>query len=290
MYSVVLLMAMTSGGESIEARGCRGCSCSCRAARGCRRSRCHGCYSSSCCGYASYGCYGGGYGGCYGGGYAGGCYGGGYAAAGYGGCAGGHVVYGAGAGGYMAGGMVIQGGYGVALGAGMPYGTVIGGGTIITGGTDVATAEEDNLKPGTALSATEQVQLKEMLDAEKDPTEKRKIEEEFKKDSRVGRKATYEVFKKMKTNKDEVSTTATIVVAVPTAAKVTIDGAPTVSTSNVRYFESPTLAKGQTYSYTFEAEFQKDGKAVKVQKQVSFQAGQAVRCDLTSAPTAVASK
>jgi uncharacterized protein (TIGR03000 family) len=296
MYSVVLLMAMTSGGESIEARGCRGCSCSCRAARGCRGSRgcrrhgCHGCYSGGCYGGGGY-CHGGYGGGCYGGGYGGhGCHGG-YAMAGHG-CYGGHMVSGGHHGhhgGYVMGGQVI-GGYGVALGAGVQYGTVIGGGTIISGGTDVATAEEDNLKPGTALSATEQTQLKEMLDAEKDPAEKKKIEDEFKKDSRVGRKATYEVFKKMKTNRDEVSTTATIIVAVPIAAKVTIDGAPTAATSNVRYFESPTLAKGHTYSYTFEAEYQKDGKAVKVQKQVSFQAGQAVRCDLTNGATAVASK
>src|SRR5262245_33514864 len=44
MYSVVLLMAMTSGGEVAEARGCRGCSCasSCaRPAKGCKRDRCH---------------------------------------------------------------------------------------------------------------------------------------------------------------------------------------------------------------------------------------------------------
>jgi uncharacterized protein (TIGR03000 family) len=196
-------------------------------------------------------------------------------------CAGGHLV-----------GSVIIGG-----------GTVIGSTTLGTSSTvvnsttttgssnkDVATAEDDKLKPGTPLSAEEQTQLKEMLDAEKDPTEKKKIEEEFKKDSRVGRKATYEVFKKMKTGKDEVSATATIIVAVPSDAKVKIDGMQTASTSSIRYFESPTLTRGKTYSYTFEAEFQKNGTPVKVSKKVSFQAGKVVRCDLTSAPTGLASK
>ena len=65
MYSVVLLMAMTTGGESADGcRGCRGCSscnsCSCggcHRARGCKKHcGCHASYSCHCapsC-YASY--------------------------------------------------------------------------------------------------------------------------------------------------------------------------------------------------------------------------------------------
>jgi uncharacterized protein (TIGR03000 family) len=78
MYSVVLVMALTTGGEVADfgRKGgcCGGCYGGCYG--GCggggglfhgRRHGCHGCYG---------GCYGGGcYGGCYGGGY-GGCYGG----------------------------------------------------------------------------------------------------------------------------------------------------------------------------------------------------------------------
>src|SRR5262245_23923565 len=91
MYSVVLLMAVTTGGEAADSgRGCRGCRgycggcyCSCGGCYGggCHRARkgCHGCYGGGC--YASYGyggCYGGGYGGCYGGAVvSSGCYGGG---------------------------------------------------------------------------------------------------------------------------------------------------------------------------------------------------------------------
>ena len=72
MYSIVLMMALTTGGESPAwCHGCGGC------------WGCGGCYGGGCWGgkgcYGG-GCYGGGYygGGCYGGGcYGGGCYGGG---------------------------------------------------------------------------------------------------------------------------------------------------------------------------------------------------------------------
>src|SRR5262245_48600043 len=96
MYSVVLLMAITTGGESADGcRGCRGCCgcysgcyCSCYGGgcRGCRRSckcscGCYGCYSYGC--YSSCSC-----GGCYA--YSS-CYGG-CAAPVVSGCAAGHLV------------------------------------------------------------------------------------------------------------------------------------------------------------------------------------------------------
>jgi uncharacterized protein (TIGR03000 family) len=69
MYSVVLMMAMTTGGDVVP--DCH------------RRGNCNGgCngggYVSACYGGGYGGCYGGGYGGGYGGCYGGGCYGGGY--------------------------------------------------------------------------------------------------------------------------------------------------------------------------------------------------------------------
>ena len=80
MYSVVLLAALTTGGDAPEwgrGHGCHGC-----------YGGCYGCYGG-CNGYGGcYGCYG--YGGCFGGygwGYA--CYGGCYGGYGYGGCFGG---------------------------------------------------------------------------------------------------------------------------------------------------------------------------------------------------------
>jgi uncharacterized protein (TIGR03000 family) len=94
MYSVVLMMALSGGGDVVAWQSTTGPKgrvaveqtqqmnrCGCRGCRGC-----HGCYGGCYCGgYGGYchGCYGGGYyGGCrgygYGGGYCHGCYGGGY--------------------------------------------------------------------------------------------------------------------------------------------------------------------------------------------------------------------
>jgi uncharacterized protein (TIGR03000 family) len=95
MYSVVLMMAMTTGGDvadfhrrgGCEGGGCMGYAASC----GCTGGRHHlfGGRRHGCTG-GGYACYGGGYA-CYGGGY-GGCTGGG----GYGGCTGGVPYYGPG--------------------------------------------------------------------------------------------------------------------------------------------------------------------------------------------------
>jgi uncharacterized protein (TIGR03000 family) len=141
MYSVVMMMALTAGGETpaFGGRGCHGCSggcyggyscggCSgggCHGGRGGLFGRRHGCHG--CCGggYSCGGCYGGGYGcsgsGCWGGGY-GGCYGGGYGCSGggcwggYGGCYGGGGCWG---GGYAApGGMMMQPSTGTGTGTG----------------------------------------------------------------------------------------------------------------------------------------------------------------------------
>jgi hypothetical protein len=90
MYSVVLMVAVTTGGDMPELghrrHGCCG-------GGGCFGGGCSG----SCYGGGYGGCFGGGYGGGYGGccggmyagyGYGGGCFGGGYPAMGYGGCTG----------------------------------------------------------------------------------------------------------------------------------------------------------------------------------------------------------
>jgi uncharacterized protein (TIGR03000 family) len=87
MYTVVLMMALTSSGETPDCH---------------RRHSCHGGGYGACYGGGYGGCYGGGYGGCYGGGY-GGCYGGGYGGVYYGGCYGG-MYYGGGSGGWFGGG------------------------------------------------------------------------------------------------------------------------------------------------------------------------------------------
>jgi uncharacterized protein (TIGR03000 family) len=114
MYSVVLMMAMTTGGAETPALGHRG--------GGCGGG---GCYGGSCYGGGG-GCYGGG-GGCHGrrhgrrgggGGCCGSCYGGGggscYGGGGYGGCYGGGGCYGSGYG--CTGGVSYGGCYGSGAG------------------------------------------------------------------------------------------------------------------------------------------------------------------------------
>jgi uncharacterized protein (TIGR03000 family) len=91
MYSLVLMMALTGGGEvPAFGHGCCG--------GGHHHHGCHGCCGGSsygCCGGGGYGCCGGSYGGygCCGGGYSYGCSGGGWSCGGgYGGCSGGYAA------------------------------------------------------------------------------------------------------------------------------------------------------------------------------------------------------
>jgi uncharacterized protein (TIGR03000 family) len=126
MYSVVLMMALTTGGEAPAwhgGGGCCGCygggyaSCGCYGGGGHHRHHRH--HGGGCCG-----CYGGGYacwgGGCYGGGYGGGC-----------GCCGSYVSYGC-CGCYGGGYMYGPGGYGPG-GSGGSGGSGTGGGKVGSG-------------------------------------------------------------------------------------------------------------------------------------------------------------
>ena len=73
---------------------------------------------------------------------------------------------------------------------------------------------------------------------------------------------------------------ARITITVPSDARVSIDGSMTVSTDTTRIFESPTLQVGKSYSYTFQAEFVRDGKEVVVTREVKVQAGTDVTVSL----------
>ena len=84
---------------------------------------------------------------------------------------------------------------------------------------------------------------------------------------------------------------ATLFVSVPADARLSIDGAATTSTSTERVFVSPALSFGREYHYTLQAEFVRDGKVVKVSKEVAVKAGDEtrVRFDAGNA-TSVASR
>jgi uncharacterized protein (TIGR03000 family) len=66
---------------------------------------------------------------------------------------------------------------------------------------------------------------------------------------------------------------ATIIVSLPASAKLSIDDAVTTSTSDRRVFVSPELNPGKQYHYTLKAEWNRDGKAVVVTKEVAVSAG-----------------
>ncbi len=81
---------------------------------------------------------------------------------------------------------------------------------------------------------------------------------------------------------------ATIVVSLPEDATLTIDNEPTTSTSANRVFVSPTLESGKEYQYTLKAQVVREGKTQTTTRQVTVQAGQVSRIELTVPATGVA--
>lgn len=83
-------------------------------------------------------------------------------------------------------------------------------------------------------------------------------------------------------------TEATLVVSLPEDATLTIDNEPTTSTSANRVFVSPTLESGKEYQYTLKAQVVREGKTQTTTRQVTVQAGQVSRIELTVPATGVA--
>ena len=82
--------------------------------------------------------------------------------------------------------------------------------------------------------------------------------------------------------------TAKLYVTLPADAKLTIDGRPTVSTSESRVFESPSLTPGKTYFYRLKATVVRDGKTETVTKEVAVRAGEDTRVKIEIPEAAVA--
>jgi uncharacterized protein (TIGR03000 family) len=94
-----------------------------------------------------------------------------------------------------------------------------------------------------------------------------------------------------KKDKDEpTSAPATISVSLPADATLTIDGAPTTSTSAQRLFVSPALPAGQIFHYNLKATVMRDGAPVSVEERVAVRAGQQSRITLSMPGTGVASR
>ena len=73
---------------------------------------------------------------------------------------------------------------------------------------------------------------------------------------------------------------ATIRVLLPADAALTIDGAPTQSTSAVRSFVTPPLPEGRDFRYDLRAQLIRDGKSVTIERQVTVRAGQVTVTEL----------
>ncbi len=73
--------------------------------------------------------------------------------------------------------------------------------------------------------------------------------------------------------KEEIAAPATLVVKLPAEARLTIDGNPTASTSDVRTFRTPNLPAGREFHYTLQAEVMNNGKPVMMTKTVAVRAG-----------------
>lgn len=82
-----------------------------------------------------------------------------------------------------------------------------------------------------------------------------------------------------------LSAPATIIVAVPAGAKLTIDGYEARATGDVRVFTTPALERHEEYSYTVKAEVTRDGRTVAETKDVTVRAGEKsnVKFELTEA-------
>jgi uncharacterized protein (TIGR03000 family) len=253
MYSVVLMMALSGGGETIDA-SCNGCSSS----HGCHaRSRSHGCHGGlfsrfhnrgGCHGCNGGGCHGGGgchvvSHGCNGGGCHGGCHSRGHGGFGRGhgcssSCHGGlfsrlhNRCNGGGCHGCNGGGC-----HGCAGSAGCAC-----SGTVVPGG---ATPEKVKVMP----------------------KEERKKNEEASNNS-----------------------AATIVVSLPADARLTVDGNATRSTSDRRTFVTPALESGMTYVYTLRAEVVVDGQTSVQTQDVTVKSGETSNVTFTFVPQGVASR
>jgi uncharacterized protein (TIGR03000 family) len=83
---------------------------------------------------------------------------------------------------------------------------------------------------------------------------------------------------------------ATLVVDLPAAAQLTIDGKTTRSTSGQRTFFTPALEAGKEYSYQLRAELVQNGKKFVVTKNADIHPGRTTRVRLDFADATVAQK
>jgi uncharacterized protein (TIGR03000 family) len=251
MYSVILMAALTTGGDAttFNCRGCFGGWGGWGARHGCRGyyGGCYGSYygCNGCSGYNGYsgcngcsGCYGG-----YGGVYT-------YASIGY---------YGYGCWGYGCNGC--YGGYGChgqfgCTGAPhifsmVPLATGGATGTTPPGGTN----PEKN---------PEKIGMPEKKDGVPPPPGEENLQVSL---------SPYR---------------ASLIVTLPADAKLFVDGHPMQTPAEKRVFQTPPLEPGQLYYYTLRAEVERDGKTITRTQRVIVQGGAVTRAAFSDLPSAAA--
>jgi uncharacterized protein (TIGR03000 family) len=77
-------------------------------------------------------------------------------------------------------------------------------------------------------------------------------------------------------------------VTLPADAELTIEGVPTVSTSESRIFESPSLTPGKTFYYVLKATVIRGGKTETATKKVPVRAGEETRVKIEIPETVAA--
>jgi len=78
---------------------------------------------------------------------------------------------------------------------------------------------------------------------------------------------------------------ATIRVALPDDATLTVDGQATRSGSAIRWFVTPPLESGKRYFYSFRADFVRGGKTIAVEQKVPVRAGRETVVSLDASGT-----
>jgi uncharacterized protein (TIGR03000 family) len=80
---------------------------------------------------------------------------------------------------------------------------------------------------------------------------------------------------------------ATILVNLPSNARLLVDGAATSSTSSQRRLISPALPTGRDFQYTLTAEIQRNGQAVRETRSITVRGGEETRVQFNFTEPAV---
>ena len=84
--------------------------------------------------------------------------------------------------------------------------------------------------------------------------------------------------------------TSAVTVSLPPNSRLTVDGIDTRMTGGKRTFKTPEMPKGQSVSYEFRAQIERNGKMTVLTEKVSFKAGEPIAIDFIEAAERTAAK